>query len=405
LSLAESPRLTGDRLMRFDRDLARVQIASPDCVTCDGGGDFLRRSGDGGRAAAVRPRAAGAQGVTISSIACPKTGNCVAVGSFESAANGSGTTGGAIAIEHNGAWAPSIPTPPTPGQSVGPGLDSVACDGPGECVAGGSDGAPTISTETQGNWTSSTVIQTPYGSQGDIESVACPSAGSCVAVGYYTLPATPGLGMYGNVPLVATQVNGVWQPATSPGTPGDLHTVTAVTLSVATPGSPPQQASAALRITVETPPQPRSAPPALRRLRVSPVTVSIAGRWIHGHCVAPSPGNRRHPGCRRPARLTLSYVLSSRATLRLTLARRSDGRIARRRCVAPTRSNRRDRHCERWTSLRATASFTSAAGTRRRLLPGALVAGLKPGRYRLTTTPTAGGTSGRSVSTGFQIVG
>jgi Putative Ig domain len=449
------------------------------------------------------------------------------------------------------------------------------------------------------------VIQTPYGSQGDIESVACPAAGSCVAVGYYTLPATPGLGMYGNFPLVATQVNGVWQPATSPGTPGDLHTVTctapgdclagggtwgsetgssspvqhatvisevngswgepavlqfpgdneldggvqavacvaagncvastdlflatetnatwspgtalslpadadhdsqdsygidgmscatttncvavgdyvttagawlpmivttvaplslggtpppahlgvpysfqptvsgggggarwtiaqgtlpsglslnattgaitgvpttagttAATLSVATPGTPPQQASAALSITVSTPPPPpQSVPPALRRVRVSPATVSIAGRRIHRRCVAPSPRNRRHPGCRRPARLTLSYVLSSRATLRPTLARRSDGRIPRGRCVAPTRSNRRDRHCERWTSRRATASFASAAGTRRRLLPGALVAGLKPGRYRLTTTPTAGGTSGRSVSTRFQIVG
>jgi hypothetical protein len=92
--------------------------------------------------------------------------------------------------------------------------------------------------------------------------------------------------------------------------------------------------------------------------------------------------------------------------VRFTVVQPEPGRKARGgRCVKPTRANRKARKCTRLVTL--TGSFTRGgkAGANSFRFTGRLAGHrLKPGKYQLVATPSAGGRTGRAASASFRII-
>jgi hypothetical protein len=120
----------------------------------------------------------------LSSVACPPSGSCVAVGGYASGeASGSDAM---VVSESDGVWnqASEIPPPSSPALYVEAGLDSVACPAAGSCVAIGGyldsadeEQAMAVS-ESDGVWSQAIEIHGV-----DLQSIACRAPGSCVAIG------------------------------------------------------------------------------------------------------------------------------------------------------------------------------------------------------------------------------
>ncbi|MHB1838087.1 MAG: hypothetical protein ACYCXW_24330, partial [Solirubrobacteraceae bacterium] len=137
--------------------------------------------------------------------------------------------------------------------------------------------------------------------------------------------------------------------------------------------------------------------PVLEAFEVSPRTVERAGREVKGHCVRPSKRNGGHRRCRRGIKLTISYTLSSRATVTLTLERAAPGRRANGGCVRPTKENRHKPKCARLLKIKGHIANAASAGHDTVRWNGRLAGHtLKPGSYKLTATPAANGLTGRS---------
>jgi hypothetical protein len=158
------------------------------------------------------------QQVSVASVACTGPGSCVAVGTY---VEGSGDNRGMIATDTSGAWGQAselvLPynAPPPPVQAPA-GLASVACTGPGDCVAVGNyaerlgGGLGMAATETNGIWGQAKAVASPLGAGGEFAnllSVACAGPGDCVAVGTYQDVNSNTLGMD------ATDTNGTWDRA------------------------------------------------------------------------------------------------------------------------------------------------------------------------------------------------
>ncbi len=211
---------------------------------------------------------AGLKGFVVTAISCPNIRNCVVTGSYET----STAINGVIISESNGRWGRPLPiiTPPdvdgftsSPGQMVycwsagncvaggGSGLawvtvetqgawgsvvpfgsatnpfqpgvaEDISCTGPGQCTVAGIDmagGGVFVVTLSNGQWSSpvqlaepASTIGTANGGQGAVNSISCASLGNCVLGGNY--PIIHG-SMYHEIPYLATEVNGVWGPATA----------------------------------------------------------------------------------------------------------------------------------------------------------------------------------------------
>ncbi|MGA3362467.1 MAG: hypothetical protein ABSD82_10605, partial [Solirubrobacteraceae bacterium] len=160
------------------------------------------------------PADAGAeeQGVNLNADACTSTGNCVAVGSYQ---NASGDGEALILNETAGTWGPAVGiAAPSGGTSAV--LEGLACTSDGNCVAGGSYGTgafasmPLLVSEVNGVWGAARTLTLPAGADGGtgqragIGAIACPSAGNCVAIGGYSVGA-PG---FGEQVMVAQQSSG-----------------------------------------------------------------------------------------------------------------------------------------------------------------------------------------------------
>jgi hypothetical protein len=120
----------------------------------------------------------------LSSVACPPSGSCVAVGNYASGeASGSDAM---VVSESDGIWnqASEIMPPSSPALRVEARLDSVACPAAGSCVAIGryldsaDEGQAMAVSESDGVW--SQAIEIPGV---DLQSIACRAPGSCVAIG------------------------------------------------------------------------------------------------------------------------------------------------------------------------------------------------------------------------------
>ena len=181
--------------------------------------------------------AEGGQETAVESVACTGPGNCVAVGFYNDT---SGERAAMLASETSGVWgqASKLKLPSdaqTTGVERGSGLGSVACTGPGSCVAvgyytdtnGSNDHQAMIATETSGVWGQASKLELPSGANtaagkqvAGLDSVACTGPGSCVAVGYYT--DTNGSNDF--QAMVATETSGVWGQARKLELPSGANT-------------------------------------------------------------------------------------------------------------------------------------------------------------------------------------
>ena len=112
---------------------------------------------------------------------------------------------------------------------------------------------------------------------------------------------------------------------------------------------------------------------------------------------------------KRPRGTKVSFRLNEAATVRFTVTRRAKGRRVKRgkktRCVKPTRKNRKGKRCTRVVTLKGSFTRNGIAGKNSFHFTGRLRGRkLKPGRYRLVATATAGGIKGKPKSKSFRIV-
>jgi hypothetical protein len=142
--------------------------------------------------AGPNPQQGNAPRSPMGSIACASAGNCSGVGWYLDV---HGNHHGLLVRERAGRWTPSELVFPS-GAHAAPGisLDSLACRSTGNCLAVGPYNAsanrlrPLLVAERNGRWSKGTEAPPPKGAgknyNGTLSSVACPSAGTCVAVGF-----------------------------------------------------------------------------------------------------------------------------------------------------------------------------------------------------------------------------
>ncbi len=186
-------------------------------------------------------------------LSCTSPGDCTAIGTYDEP---NGLQLPFVISQVNGTWdiATQIPGM-TAFNKFGAGYGySVSCTSPGNCVAGGSEGAdngydvggggqPFVVTQTNGTWGDAQLVpgmkgQLNSGADGAASAVSCASQGNCVAAGYYGI-GKPGQKVYNLEVFVADEVKGTWGKAIEiPGTAGlnSSHWAGIGALSCAAPG-------------------------------------------------------------------------------------------------------------------------------------------------------------------------
>jgi hypothetical protein len=102
----------------------------------------------------------------------------------------------------------------------------------------------------------------------------------------------------------------------------------------------------------------------------------------------------------------VTYMLNEAASVRFVVVQRRAGRKGKRTaCVKPTRKNRKARKCTRLVTVRGSITLAGRAGANSFRFTGRLARKkLKPGKYRLVGTPSAGGRAGRPAGASFRII-
>ncbi|HTT53710.1 MAG TPA: hypothetical protein VMH35_20130 [Streptosporangiaceae bacterium] len=170
--------------------------------------------------APVPPGAAGNSGVTITEIACPSAGECVAVGFWVDSSLNSHLF---LLTMRGSSWtAATAPLPAGASASYGAGVSVLACPSATACTAAGSyndsSGTAHLFLLTMGgsSWTAATTAL-PAGAPAIpyifIEGIACRSAAVCIATGWYGDANAPPAGNQG---LLLTQHGSSWTAATAP---------------------------------------------------------------------------------------------------------------------------------------------------------------------------------------------
>jgi hypothetical protein len=180
-------------------------------------------------AAALPSGALGAgQQASLNAVSCPGVNTCVAVGSFRTSTGNqllvleehAGLWQSPLRVAApSGAVASTARLPNRITELLG-----VSCAKLGDCVAVGtydtaSGFEPLVLVETAGVWGSATALALPadaasVGQGAALDAVACVGADTCTAVGTYVDAA-------GNVPLAVGEKNGSWRAAVSPALPAD----------------------------------------------------------------------------------------------------------------------------------------------------------------------------------------
>src|SRR5215469_13692208 len=162
----------------------------------------------------------------VNGIACISAGDCVAVGDYEYGKANSQQA--FIATESHGVWGRAF-APRLPGNSSVPGsaqLGAVACTHSGFCEAVGSyrdssgnDQIMALAKPTGGSWRQATEVAAPASAAANpdafVTSIACTGPGSCVAVGSYSVSVT----RYAAVGAIES--GGTWRQATGIAAPHD----------------------------------------------------------------------------------------------------------------------------------------------------------------------------------------
>lgn len=126
-----------------------------------------------------------------------------------------------------------------------------------------------------------------------------------------------------------------------------------------------------------------------------------ASRWRAGTGLA-------HLGAahtRLPRGTTFSFTLNEAASVHLAFTQAASGHMVAGHCRAPSRRNARKRACRRTVTV-GTLTLAAPAGADRVRFEGRLSASrkLKPGRYRLVASATAGGLTSVPRSLTFTIL-
>ena len=109
---------------------------------------------------------------------------------------------------------------------------------------------------------------------------------------------------------------------------------------------------------------------------------------------------------RPKAGATVSFLLDIRADVRVTVAEERTGRRSGKGKKAACKAGaRRGARCKTWVALKGADKLARPAGTSKLSFDGRFAHhALKPGRYRLTLTPSAGKHSGKPATVTFTIV-
>lgn len=179
------------------------------------------------------PAVTGAQGVRLSSVACPSATSCIAVGSYVSSAAGNPL--GTLAEAWDGTGWRVLAMPPA-GSVGSSALSGVSCRTPSSCLAVGFDNFVQGSSEDalaerwDGQSWQVTAAAVPAGAEASsLAGVSCGSTGRCMAVGSY-VGAVAGRGSS----TLAEQWNGsAWQLELGPSPYNDLNQLAAVSCPAA----------------------------------------------------------------------------------------------------------------------------------------------------------------------------
>jgi putative Ig domain-containing protein len=145
--------------------------------------------------------------------------------------------------------------------------------------------------------------------------------------------------------------------------------------------------------------------PSVTALRLSARTFSLAGRYVKGRCVNPTPKNAAYQRCPRPIKLSVSYTLKRPATVTITLKRLQPGRKVRGRCLNTTINGNKHPNCARLTTVPGKITRVSGAHASRFTFDGKIGGHtIGPGTYRLTVGPSAGGHAGSPQTVTFKIL-
>lgn len=144
-----------------------------------------------------------------------------------------------------------------------------------------------------------------------------------------------------------------------------------------------------IRLVAPGPLPPAPSPvPVLSRLRVSPQTSSLAGRRVHGSCVARSHHNRHRRKCRRPIEVRISYEFNVAASANLWVERGLTGRMVLGSCLPLNRRHRHDPPCTYPGKTVGGFSHPGAAGVTSFTWNGQIGNHrLRPGKYFLLADP------------------
>ncbi|MGB7051003.1 MAG: hypothetical protein WBG41_05490, partial [Acidimicrobiales bacterium] len=175
----------------------------------------------------------------VTSVSCPATGSCEAVGVY----SGSPENGLLLSLS-GGTW--TATQAPLPANAAVPNtalIVSVACPAVGNCTATGAyettagTAVPVIESISGA---SATPLEAPLpanasssaGSEGFLLNIACPSTSSCEAVGRYSSTAGSG-----SAPLIDTLSGGSWSAAEAPGSFDPTDNTILAGVSCSWPGS------------------------------------------------------------------------------------------------------------------------------------------------------------------------
>jgi hypothetical protein len=166
----------------------------------------------------------GATQLGSSGLSCPSVGNCELIGG----AFGDGSDVGFVSTEAAGKWgSPQLLPVPSTSLSANRGFSAsfVACPSTGSCVVVGSfeTAAGTFSTyldtESSGKWSTRSVAYGLGTGFGGPVALACGAVGDCVLAGEYSIPSN------GFTPInhyyVDMEQTGIWSGPTSPPMPSD----------------------------------------------------------------------------------------------------------------------------------------------------------------------------------------
>jgi hypothetical protein len=262
--------------------------------------------------------------------------------------------------------------------------------------------APAVLTTGASGLTSSSATVTgtvnPNGSQlsnCDFVISPAPAAGA-------NLPCSQQLGAVSTPIAVSTTVTGL--------TPSSTYTVTLTAASV-------QGASSGAPVTFSTPaagaiqpggpitqPGGPILPGALSvtNLKLSPARFH---RGTHVATIAKAKAKRTKT---LPTSTTISFALSSAATVKLSFELAQPGVLVGRKCDAVSKTHRKGKRCTRYTSARGGVTRAGHAGTDKITFAGVLDGGarLTPGTYRLSLGATGpAGTATAAQHPSFTLLG